>query len=113
MINTIKNTGSRKLYMLNKKGLKVVDNLLDRGLSNDEENLLKINKKLNKSKYNFIQKDFGTILLLFEKFGLKRNNSLFSEMIRNFVNTVEKFFRQESQFKQEIILEAKMIKREA
>lgn len=110
MIYTTKNTGSRKMYKLNKDGQELADKILARGLSNEETKLLDVYKRIRNSENNKIQKDLWSIIQLFQEYGLIENISLFSEMLRNFVNSVKKFFKYETQFNQESILEGNMIK---
>lgn len=105
MINTIKNTGPRKKYKLNKKGLEIADQLLKKGLSHSETNLLDLNKKIHSLKNNNIHEEWLSIIQLFQEYGLNEKNSLFSEMIRNFVNTVINGYNYETQINHESIFE--------
>jgi len=113
MINTTGNTGPRKKYNLNKKGRKLADKVLARGLSIEETILLNIDRRIHNSKISKIQKDLRTIIQLFQEYGPHESNSLLSEMSRNFVKQVKKVFRYETQFNQESIFEANVIRREA
>ncbi len=105
MINTMKNTGSRKMYRLNKDGKEMADIILKKGLNINEKRLLDRYKKIHNSKNKTIEKDFWSVIQLFQEYGVNGNVSLFSEMLRNFVDSVKKFFKYETQFTQESILE--------
>ena len=109
MIYTTRNTGSRKMYRLNKKGQELAGKIIARGLSNDEKRLLDVYKRIHTSENNKILKDFWSIIQLFQEYGFNENFLLFSEMLDNFVSSVKKFFKYEAQFNQESILEEKMI----
>ena len=103
MICTTKNTGSRKMYRLNKKGRKLADNILASGLDNKEKRLLDGYKKIQYSKNKAIKKDFWSIIQLFQEYGLNENNALLSQMLRNFVSSVKRSFKYETQFTQGLL----------
>lgn len=106
MIYNTRNTGSRRMYRLNKKGQTKADNIIAKALKNDEIRILKLCNNTYSMKSN-IQKDFRTIVNLFYEYGLNENASLFSEMLRNFEKKVKRFFKYEPQYNQVKVVEQK------
>lgn len=62
--------------------------------------ILKLYNETLKTKNLEIQKDFWAIINLFQGYELIIENSVFSEMLRNFINTVNKFFKYEILYNQ-------------
>ncbi|MFW9874781.1 MAG: hypothetical protein ACFFG0_16860 [Candidatus Thorarchaeota archaeon] len=99
MINNTKNTGSRRMYRLNKQGHTMVDNIIAKALKNDEIKIFNLcNNAFNMN--SNLQKDFRAIINLFYEYGFNENALFFSEMLKNFDKKVKKFFRYESQYNQ-------------
>jgi DNA-binding PadR family transcriptional regulator len=110
MIYTTRNTGPRKMYRLNKDGQRLARKIIDRGLNHDEKRLLDLYKKIRTSENNKILKDLCSIIQLFQVYGLNKDNFLFSEMLENFVSSVKKFFKYETQFNRDFKFETTLIK---
>ena len=109
MINNPKNTGPRKLYKLNEKGEKKAYKFIDKGLKSYEKRILDLYNKISISRDNKFLRDFWTMIDLFYEYAFTENGYLFSEMLRNFISSVKKFFKYETQFNHFIIPEQEPI----
>ncbi|GAH33057.1 unnamed protein product, partial [marine sediment metagenome] len=109
MINNPKNTGPRKLYKLNEKGEKKAYKFIDKGLKSYEKRILDLYNKISISRDNKFLRDFWTMIDLFYEYAFTENSYLFSEMLRNFISSVKKFFKYETQFNHVLIPEQETI----
>jgi len=109
MINNPKNTGPRKLYKLNEKGEKKAYKFIDKGLKSYEKRILDLYNKISISRDNKFLRDFWTMIDLFYEYAFTENSYLFSEMLRNFISSVKKFFKYEIQFNHVLIPEQETI----
>jgi len=109
MINNQKNTGPRKMYKLNDKGERRAYKFIVRGLKIYEKRILDLYSKLSITRDTKYLKDFWAMIDLFYEYGFADNSYLFSEMLRNFISSVKKFFKYETQFNHVLIPEQEPI----
>ncbi len=98
MINNPRNTGPRKMYKLNEKGEKKAYKFIVKGLKTYEKRILDLHRKINTTRDTKSLRDFWAMIDLFYEYAFADNRYLFSEMLRNFVSSVKKFFRYEYKF---------------
>ena len=80
--------------------LLIEDKLEAPGLRTDELETLHLHNRIRKQADSKIKKDFLTLLNLFKEFGFNEAALDFSELIRNFLEQVRKYFLNETQFDQ-------------
>jgi DNA-binding HxlR family transcriptional regulator len=102
MIDYKRRTDIRKKYKLNEMGLHIANIREFDSLSNEEKNILNLYDRILSNPDKKIKREFKKIIQLFHEYALSEKGRDFSEMIRNFVTKVRKFFRYEIEYNQDL-----------
>lgn len=89
----------QKEYRLNHKGQEIADNILYRLLNSDERKLVVFLKEKKNFRCKNLHKDFWDIVNLFYNHAFNQNAEMFSEMLRDMMTQIRKFFKYEVEFR--------------